>query len=80
MSGQRIQWNRFGDHPDVGVYNFQRSGASPHGLSICARCSGVIHLKAGSTVLHTHGYIASSGQVICPGDWITGDEKQEPSA
>lgn len=75
MSEQRppIQWNRYGDHPAVAVYNFFRSGASPMGLSICARCSGEMHMKVGGNqVLHTHGFIEreAGGQVVCPGEWI----------
>jgi hypothetical protein len=67
------RWHQVGDHPAVSVYNYAVSGASPLGLTTCARCGGDMHLKMGRMVLHTHGWLASSDAVVCPGDWVLTD-------
>lgn len=69
---QAKQWRNHGDHPAVEVYGYRRSGADPHGLSICAKCGGDMHMKIGQQVMHTHGWVETleGGHIACPGDWI----------
>ncbi|MNO79043.1 hypothetical protein D3C76_702020 [compost metagenome] len=69
---EATQWHQHGDHYAVEVYGFNRSGASPLGLTICARCNGDMHMKMGRNVMHTHGWVDTleGGHIVCPGDWI----------
>lgn len=65
-------WKIHGDHPKVEVYNYRRSGVSSLSLTVCAHCGSDIHMKMGSSALHTHGWIDTleGGYIVCPGDMI----------
>lgn len=76
---EATRWNQHGDHASVEVYGYSRSGASPLGVSTCLRCKGDMHMKMGSRVLHTHGWVDTleGGHIVCPGDWIITGVKGE---